>query len=203
MNNQYNIPDHLFNAHTGSAGNTWTLATYTYRILAEIARRYGQRDNNWLLCGVEFHDGVPQVWYPGADETSTSGYIAIILSAETFSDPRRAVYQLAHECVHTLSTVIRVKAPVLEEGLATVFSEDMIEQWFGETDKRAYTQDVRYRDAAANVRTLLQLEPDAIRRLREKQPAFKLMTAATFADAGLGQVPQPLVDELLRTFDVT
>jgi hypothetical protein len=89
---------------------------------------------------------------------------------------------------------------VLEEGLATVFSEDMIEQWFGETDKRVYTGDVRYRDAAANVRKLLQLESDAIKRLREKQPVFKLMTATTFADAGLGQVPQPLVDELLRTF---
>lgn len=83
--------------------------------------------------------------------------------------------------------------------MATVFSGDMIEQWFGETDKRVYTGDVRYRDAAANVRKLLQPESDAIKRLR-KQPVFKLMTATTFADAGLGQVPQPLVDKLLRTF---
>lgn len=67
---------------------------------------------------------------------------------------------------------------MLEEGLATVFSEDMIEQWFGETDKRVYTGDVRYRDAAANVRKLLQLESDAIKRLREKQPVFKLATPA-------------------------
>lgn len=84
--------------------------------------------------------------------------------------------------------------------MATVFSGDMIEQWFGETDKRVYTGDVRYRDAAANVRKLLQPESDAINRLREKQPVFKLMTATTFADAGLGQVPQPLVEKLLRTF---
>lgn len=200
MNNQYKIPDHLFNAHIGLAGNTWTLATYTYTMLNEITRRYGPRDNNWLMCGIEFHNDVPQVWYPGAAKESTKGYIVIMLSAEAFSDPKQAVYQLAHECVHTLNTVIGVNAPVLEEGLATVFSEDMIEQWFGETDKRAYTDDVRYRDAAANVRKLLQLEPDAIKRLREKQPVFKLMTATTFADAGLSQVPQPLVDELLRTF---
>lgn len=123
-----------------------------------------------------------------------------MLGAKTFTDVKRAVYQLAHECVHTLSTVIGVKAPVLEEGLATAFSEDIIEQWFGDTDKRVYTDDVRYRDAAANVRTLLQLEPDAIRRLREKEPAFKRMTAATFSDAGLDQIPQPLINELLRTF---
>lgn len=200
MRNEYGIPHHLFNAHTGDAGNTFTLATYTSEILSEIMRRYGPRDNNWLLCGVEFHNGVPQVWYPGADEKSTSGYIAIMLSVETFSDAKRAVYQLAHECVHTLSTVINVKAPVLEEGLATAFSEDIIEQWFRDTNKQAYTNDVRYRDAAANVRMLLQLEPDAIKRLREKQPAFKLMTAATFADAGLVKVPQSLIAELLRPF---
>ncbi|EMI7251385.1 MULTISPECIES: hypothetical protein [Enterobacteriaceae] len=123
-----------------------------------------------------------------------------MLGAKTFTDAKRAVYQLAHECVHTLSTVIGVKAPVLEEGLATAFSEDILEQWFGDTDKKAYTDDVRYRDAAANVRTLLQLEPDAIRRLREQEPAFKRMTAATFSGAGLDKIPQPLVNELLRTF---
>lgn len=200
MNNTYGIPDHLFNAHTGPAENTYTLATYTSAILNEILRRYGQRDKNWLFCGVEFHDNVPQVWYPGSDEDSTSGYIVIMLSAETFSDAKHAIYQLAHECVHTLSTVIGVKAPVLEEGLATVFSEDMIEQWFGDTNKQAYTDDARYRDAAVNVRKLLQLEPDAIKRLREKEPAFKLMTAETFTDAGLGSVPQPLIDKLLQTF---
>lgn len=200
MNNTYGIPDHLFNAHTRPAGNTYTLATYTSEILTEIKHRYGPRDDNWLLCGVEFHDNVPQVWYPGSDEHSSSGYIAIMLSAETFSDAKRAVYQLAHECVHTLSTVIGVKAPVLEEGVATTFSEDIIEEWFGDTHKQAYTDDARYRDAAVNVRKLLQLEPEAIRRLRQIEPAFKRMTAKTFTDTGLGHVPQPLIDELLQTF---
>lgn len=126
--------------------------------------------------------------------------LTIMLGETTFKDRKRAVYQLSHECVHTLSTLIRVKAPVIEEGVATVFSEDMIEQWFGDTDKQAYTDDVRYHDAAANVRKLLHMEPDAIKRLREKQPTFKLMTATTFSDAGLIQVPQPLIAELLRPF---
>jgi len=199
MNNSFGIPDHLFNDHTASMGNTWTLATYTYVFLAEIARRYGPRDNSWLLCGVEFHNDVPQVWYPGSFETSSSGYITIMLSAETFSDPKRAVYQLAHECVHTLTTVIGKSAPVIEEGLATAFSEDMIERWFDDKDKQVYTTDARYSDAAAKVRRLLQLEPDAITRLRDKEPAFKHMTAETFSQAGL-QVPPDMVKELLADF---
>lgn len=200
MNNNHGIPDHLFNDHTGAYGNSMTLATYIHLIMNKIESDYGPRDRNWWLAGVEFHEGVPQVWYPESDVNSVSGSIVIMLGAKTFTDVKRAVYQLAHECVHTLSTVIGVKAPVLEEGLATAFSEDILEQWFGDTDKKAYTDDVRYRDAAANVRTLLQLEPDAIRRLREQEPAFKRMTAATFSDAGLDQIPQPLINELLRTF---
>ncbi|WP_110775788.1 hypothetical protein [Cronobacter sakazakii] len=200
MNNNYAIPTHLFNDHTGANENSMTLATYIHRIMNKIESDYGSRDRNWWLAGIEFHEGVPQVWYPESDENSVTGSIVIMLGAETFRDFKCAVYQLAHECVHTLSTVIGVKAPVLEEGLATAFSEDFIEQWFGETDKKAYTQDVRYRDAAANVRKLLQLEPDAIKRLREKEPAFKRMTAATFSDAGLDKIPQPLINELLRTF---
>ena len=143
MHNSFGIPEHLFNGHTASTGNTWTLATYTSAILAEIARRYGPRDSNWLLCGVEFHNGVPQVWYPDSNEKSSSGYIVIMLSAETFSDLKQAVYQLAHECVHTLTTVIGKRAPVIEEGLATAFSEDMIEYWFGDSNKQAYTIDAR------------------------------------------------------------
>ena len=55
-------------------------------------------------------------------------------------------------------------------------------------------------DAAARVRELLQLEPDAIRKLRAVEPDFYRMTEHTFADAGLDQIPQPLVAELLRTF---
>ncbi|KUQ84811.1 hypothetical protein [Enterobacter genomosp. O] len=199
MNNPYGIPYHLFNAHTGATSNTWTLASYTKEILSVMTCRYGPRDSNWLLCGVEFHNNVPQVWYPGANQAATCGYIIIMLSVEAFSDAKRAVYQLAHELVHTLSTVIGVEAPVLEEGLATAFSEDIIEQLFGEPDKHSYTADTRYRDAAANVRMLLQLAPDAIRRLREIQPAFKLMTAATFEEAGLN-VPTFLVEALLKPF---
>jgi len=84
MNNQYTVLDYLFNAHTGSAGHTWTLAAYTYTMLTGITRRYDPRNNYWLLCGVKFHYGVPQVWNPEAHKESTSGYNVIMLRAEAF-----------------------------------------------------------------------------------------------------------------------
>lgn len=95
---------------------------------------------------------------------------------------------------------LQENAKVIEEGLATAFSEDILEMWFGDQNKAAYTSDSRYRDAALHVRQLLQLEPDAIRSLRRVEPAFSSMTAATFDHAGLGTVPQPLIAELLRIF---
>ncbi|EIV8684344.1 hypothetical protein AB5T03_004255 [Escherichia coli] len=126
-------------------------------------------------------------------------HIAISLSAETFSDRQRTVYQLAHECVHLLAPVVGGGAPVIEEGLATVFSEDMIEEWCGNTNKQSYTGDKRYVNAAARVRELLALAPDAIPRLRVVQPAFNHMTADTFVRAGLN-VPPALVTALLASF---
>ncbi|CAI2012045.1 Uncharacterised protein [Serratia entomophila] len=200
-NNSFAIPDHLFNAHAGPAGSNWTLVTYTGDLLQEIEKRYGPREAGWTLIGVGFHDATPQIWFPGFHETSSRRHIAIMLSGEAFHDGKRAFYQLAHECVHLLAPVVGGGSPVIEEGLATAFSEDMLEIWFNDKNKQAYTNDPRYRDAAAKVRHLLQLEPDAIPRLRKVEPAFKNMTVATFATAGL-QVPAQLVQELLADFPI-
>jgi hypothetical protein len=199
MNNGYGIPDHLFNAHSGEAGNTWTLATRFGQLLHKIERKYGFREPGWTLLGVEFHDDVPQVWFPGSGDYPPRRHIVIMLSAAAFSNEKQAIYQLAHECVHLLSPGKLGSATVMEEGLATAFSEDIIEEWFGEKNKAGYTNDQRYRDAAAHVRQLLQQEPDAILHLRGVEPAFSRMTAATFVDAGLN-VPTALVDELLSKF---
>lgn len=193
------IPRHLFNAHTGPTGNTWTLATRLSELLKEMEFRYGPRESGWTLLGVEFHNGPPQVWFPGSFEQPPRRHIAIKLSREAFFEEKRAVYQLAHECVHLLSPVVSGSAPVMEEGLATAFSEDIIDTWFGETDKTNYTNDSRYREAAAKLRLLLAQKPDAILRLRSVEPAFSNMTAATFVHAGLN-VPTALVEELLSTF---
>lgn len=165
-----------------------------------MEKRYGRRDDRWTLLGVEFCEGVPSIWFPGGNEDPPRGHITIRLGHETFFDEKRAVYQLAHECVHLLAPVKLGEAKVIEEGLATAFSEDIIEEWLGEKNKAGYTKDQRYRDAASHVRQLLQVEPDAIRHLRGVEPVFSNMTAATFADADLAQVPQQLIAALLASF---
>ena len=201
MSNKYVIPQHLFKRWQPES-ESWSMtpATYASCFIQEMEKRYGVRDRSWTFVGVEFHNAVPQVWYPGSYEDPPRKHIAISLSSETFTDRQRTVYQLAHECVHLLAPVVGGGAPVIEEGLATVFSEDMIEYWCDNNNKQAYTNDQKYRDAADRVRELLHLEPEAIKKLRAVQPDFYRMTPDTFATAALVQVPQPLIAELLKPF---
>ncbi|HCR4046033.1 TPA: hypothetical protein OOF41_004265 [Citrobacter freundii] len=199
MNNGFNIPAHLFRLKQANDYWSMTPATYASRFIQEMEKRYGSRDRSWTFVGVEFHDDSPQVWFPGGYETPPRKHIAISLSASAFSDRQRTVYQLAHECVHLLAPVVGGGAPIIEEGLATAFSEDMIEEWCGNTSKQAYTSTQKYVEAAARVRELLALAPDAIPRLRAIEPAFNHMTADTFDRAGLN-VPLALVTALLASF---
>lgn len=200
MNTSNDIPAHLFSVW--QANDTWSMtsATYASQFIKEMEKRYGSRDRSWTYVGFEFREGVPHIWFPGShDNPPPRKHIAISLSTETFSDRQRTVYQLAHECVHLLAPVVGGGAPVIEEGLATVFSEDMIEEWCGNTNKQAYTADQKYVNAAARVRELLALAPDAIPRLRVVEPAFNQMTADTFVRAGLNVSPA-LVTALLASF---
>ncbi|EDQ2876724.1 hypothetical protein XI89_003490 [Salmonella enterica subsp. enterica] len=199
MNNSNDLPAHLFRVK--QANDTWSMtpATYASRFIKEMEKRYGSRDRSWTYVGFEFREGGPHIWFPGSHDNPPRKHIAISLSTETFSDRQRMVYQLAHECVHLLAPVVGGGAPVIEEGLATAFSEDMIEYWCGNTNKQAYTSTQKYIDAAARVRELLALEPDAIPRLRAVEPAFNQMTADTFTRAGLN-VPPVLVAALLASF---
>lgn len=164
-----------------------------------MEKRYGSRERSWTYVGVEFHAGRPQIWFPDGNETPPRKHIAICLSAEAFFNKLRTVYQLAHECVHLLAPVVGGGAPVIEEGLATAFSEDILEGWYSVSNKQAWTTTQKYIDAAASVRELLALEPDAIPRLRAIEPAFNRMTADTFIRAGLS-IPPALVAALLARF---
>jgi hypothetical protein len=176
-----------------NTGYSWTLVTRMGQMLHEIEALHGARDMSWTLLGVEFGPDTPQIWYPGNRKN-----IAIQLAMNAIENPVIACYQLAHECVHLLAPDGGSGAPVLEEGLATVFSEDYVAEEFqcvGLTNLPSYI------DAATKVRQLLDFNRDAIKMLRKIEPCFKKMTATTFEEAGLNSVPKELVNELLAPFN--
>jgi hypothetical protein len=118
------------------------------------------------------------------------------LSVNAVTDHACALYQLAHECVHLLSPTGAALAPVLEEGLATVYSENYIKS---KLNLNNMTNLPSYINAATKVRQLLDQYPDAINCLRKIQPAFSKMTINTFSQAGIN-VDRQLTDDLLSSF---
>lgn len=104
--------------------------------------------------------------------------MVIQLGVVCANDPLRALWQLAHECVHLLSPTGGFHSTTLEEGLATIFSEEYFRPW-GPTQyewaKSGAT--AAYRMAANAAGELLALDASCIRTIREEQPRFDLMDA--------------------------
>jgi hypothetical protein len=127
-------------------------------MLREAEGLYGIRDRSFTILGVEFREGVPQIWFPG-----DCNHIAIQLGTDALNDVNKALFQLAHECVHLLDPVIFPQASVLEEGLATTFSLAYVRR----SNPSYETGSAKYDAAHRRVEQLLTQYPDAIRHLRE------------------------------------
>ena len=186
------LPDLIF-AHplpTGD-GYSWTLTSRLGAILCELEGRFGERDKSWTILGVEFEKNGPQIWYPANCKN-----IAIQLAPNAIENEMLACYQLAHEAVHLLAPTGGRHAPILEEGLATVFSEDFVLREFRVSN---VTNLPHYIEAAACVRLLLETHPDAISRLRAIEPAFFKMSSSTFVRAGIN-IDNEHISQLLSSF---
>ncbi|UNZ51987.1 hypothetical protein [Agrobacterium tumefaciens] len=149
-------------------GYTWTLVSILGDMLSEAELRFGPRDMSWTILGVEFSDrSSPQIWYPGNRK-----HIAVQLSKEATNCIPRAVYQLAHETVHLLHPARSIAAPVLEEGLATIFSEEIARR----EQFNIVTSSEKYIAAASLTRELLKHDADAILKIRAIEPSFCAVT---------------------------
>ena len=173
-------------------GYTWTLPSRLSAILAEVEGRYGERDRSYTVLGIEFGPETPMLWYPGSRK-----HIVVQLALNALDDTALALYQLAHECVHLLSPTGGVNAPVLEEGLATIYSEEYVAREFNRT---GLTNIASYIHAASLVRQLLQHDDQAIPKLRALEPSFVRLTSEHFQRV-LAGVDGVLVQQLLTRFD--
>lgn len=135
--------------------NAWTLTTLVGKFLNEAERRYGPRDQSYTPLGIEFGRGGPCTWYPG-----DCRHACIRLGEEARNDPAQAVFQLAHEVVHLLAPTGKADAPVFEEGIATVFSEEMAEAE-GSAVRNRHSD---YEKAARLVRQFIAKYPNGIAR---------------------------------------
>lgn len=162
-----------------SCAFTWTLASRLGHILRYAETRYGPRDRNWTLLGVEFtSEGSPQVWYPTFDGIGDSVIVQLTRSAAT--DETRALFQLAHEALHLLSPAgPGARASVLEEGLATYNSLDYMRA-IGRPLSPSYIDSPPY-EAAYRAVLGLTSRPDferGVRSLRARRGGLSGLAAA-------------------------
>ena len=144
-------------------GFTWTLTTRLGHMLHLAEERFGPRDNSYTILGIEFVADGPRIWYPG-----NCRHIAIQLSLESLHDEVCACYELAHETIHLLSPTGTDQTTVLEEGLATYYSRQYLEEnfcidWSNSGEKN-------YDFACEMIESLLTLDPLSIKTLRAVEP---------------------------------
>jgi len=139
-------------------GFTWTLASRLGQMLHDLEGRFGPRDPSYTILGIEFKAGGPQLWFPG-----NRRHMVIQLGADCQDDDARALFQLSHEAVHLLNPRAQPAASVLEEGLATWYSQDYTRRVFGTPFAIG---DHKYEAAERLVRPIAEETPATIRTLR-------------------------------------
>jgi hypothetical protein len=185
-------------------GNEWdalrsAVMSEIERIVTGLEEKFGPRDGTYPSITVNFNSG--QRIDTVVDETRKT--ISINLPAYEMHNDENSLYQrrlnLCHELTHTITPCRDPnKATFLDEGLATVFSEEYTGAKSGAHGK--------YREARDLVLKLLELDNEVIRKLRVKYPDRKI-SEYTLQDV-LGELSPSssatdIVQKLLKPFNAT
>lgn len=166
------------------------------KYLSEAVQKYGPLIPGFKFAGVILvSDGPPKVSFP------TPGEILIHLTESVVNYEPQAIFQLAHEVVHVISPAGQAITNNLEEGVATYNSKLMTDR---DSDDLTYTdrgiKGTKYAEPLNKVQELLNIDPEAIKKIRELQPKLLKVTPEDFKNAGLN-VPQKLVEYLLKPME--
>ena len=170
-------------------------------MLSVAEQSYGLRTHQRTMLPVGFHVGFPQVFCP------SPGTVEIRLPFGYKSEVELSCYMLAHECIHVLvlSPVSSHGATVLEEGLAMSFAHQYVRDhaagdWTHSSELWTHSGDQRYDVARALVECFLATRPDAIRRLREREPIVSRISAKLISEM-YPEVPASVARNLTIQFD--
>ncbi len=184
-----------------SCAFTWTLATRYGEALQYAEERYGRRDHNWTLLGVDLANiSVPQIFYASVYQGRKD--IVIQLTASAATDEKQALFQLGHEVIHTLSPIgPDRKTGVLEEGLATYNSIEYVRN-SGIEINPAYIAAENYEAAYWAIIELENAQPDFQKRtaaLRQRYGSLSGLSAQDIRSA-YPAISAALAQRLARLF---
>ncbi|MBS1926936.1 MAG: hypothetical protein JST57_13100 [Bacteroidetes bacterium] len=173
------------------------------KIFEDASDLLGNPINDWEFVGIEFNDDSPHLrYYP------LEGKIAISLSLRAKEDNRQYLFQLSHELCHLFypkkeyPSLIEHDTLVINEGISTYFSVKTtgsilsIEEHL-RNDLRTHSNN--YFQALELVEKLLQIDSEAIQKLRKFQPRIDLLSKADFENAKI-EIEEDLIKALLLPF---
>jgi hypothetical protein len=172
------------------SGYTYTLASRLGQMLQQAEQEYGGRDRSYTILGIEFRDGVPQIWFPENRKD-----VVVQLGLIALQDSVIALFQLAHEAVHLLDPRPG-PANYLEEGVAADFQQRFIQ---GIVGHELPSGDSNYDRARVLLRRLTSLSPEAVRSLRHAHGPLRQVTQQQLIGAVPG-IDSDLARQLVTTF---
>lgn len=173
----------------------WTLTTRFGEIITTAQEKYGKRNFDYTILGVEFRHNGPYNWHMELGDK----LVVIVLSNNCLSNKDRALYQLAHEAVHCLAPIRVEDCTVLEEGTATVFQE-----WYSKRMSRIpfHAGQDNYKSARDKVQELLDVDEDIIKKLRKDTgKSFSKIKPKEIIKMSDGKIKKKLADELCSPFN--
>ena len=169
---------------------SWTLASILGDSLIKAEQRFGNRDKDYTILGIEFlNHHCPYIWY-----INNGKHIIIRLTLSCIDDFNQGVFQLTHEVIHCLSPDVNVRATILEEGLATLFATE-----YSINHGALKATDQKYLDACGLVNQLLKIDADIIKKLRQSQSKISLINEADILKIN-NNIPKKLAFELTQVF---
>ena len=155
-------------------------------LVKELEFLFGPRNPRFNIKGVEVSNCNPHIFFPHSPRDT----ITVHLAKNALTDPRIALWQLAHECVHLLDPNMNPPTNNLEEGLATWYQGVKVV----DIEARLHS----YIRAKQEVYLYMDKLPSAITSLRLQ--GFKIWNVPPEALSDAALIPKATADFLCSRF---
>jgi len=172
--------------------------------LSEAEEMFGPK-TAYNFIGIFYHNFPPRMILHDTDFLTGEKFYKIELCGKAINDKKDGIFQLSHEVVHLLSPVEQNEdedlVNYLEEGMAVYFSKLITERETGDLEfcDTAMAKQPEYLKAYQLYLQLIDIDGEAVKKLRQITPVIANIKAEDFKDAGL-DVKEELIIALLTKF---
>ncbi len=174
-----------------------------FKYLEEAEQMFGPK-TDYIYRGLSYHNYAPRTILCESSLLTGEHEFKIQLHENVVNDRKNGIFQLSHEVVHLLSPIEQREGNevnYLEEGLATYFSKYITERETGDYDfcNSAFEENERYLKAYQLYLLLIEIDKDAVQKIRQINPVIANIQHDDFIKAGL-TVSSDLIEKLLTKF---